>query len=180
MPTASSTDRPTCGNPLIVIGDYAGAAGPIACGRRSGDEQATSRARPSLGIMLLADCRRVMGISTGSPLSTCSGCSTLLEDHRGATSGVSRSTPEALARRLRPYDVRPAKHRFGETTAKGYLRTDFFDAWTRYLPLPPPGKGNKGNKANATRTSHRMTRSNTSRDWEAAFPRLFGAAEGER
>ena len=98
---------------------------------------------PSLGIMLLADCRRVMAWSqTGSPLSTCSRSSTLLEespwgDLRGQPLDSRGAGPIACA----PTDVRPAKHRFGEMTAKGYLRTDFYDAWTRYLPLPPPEQG---------------------------------------
>jgi hypothetical protein len=39
-----------------------------------------------------------------------------------------------LARRLKPYDVRPTTVRAGEKTPKGYARADLHDAWTRYLP----------------------------------------------
>jgi putative DNA primase/helicase len=43
-------------------------------------------------------------------------------------------TTNQLARQLEPLDVRPKKIRFGETTAQGYERTWFADAFARYLP----------------------------------------------
>jgi hypothetical protein len=48
-----------------------------------------------------------------------------------------------LARRLRPYGVRPRTVRLDEgPTPKGYARTELMDAWDRYLPpspeTPPP------------------------------------------
>jgi hypothetical protein len=39
-----------------------------------------------------------------------------------------------LSRLLRPYGVKRATIRFGDTTAKGYRRESLADAWTRYLP----------------------------------------------
>jgi hypothetical protein len=44
-----------------------------------------------------------------------------------------------LAARLRHYEIKPKVIRFGDTTARGYAREDFIDAWARYLPCPPPG-----------------------------------------
>jgi Protein of unknown function (DUF3631) len=43
-----------------------------------------------------------------------------------------------LAVRLRRYEVKPKVIRFGQTTARGYLREDFEDVWPRYLPAPSP------------------------------------------
>jgi hypothetical protein len=40
----------------------------------------------------------------------------------------------ALARLLKPHEVRPHQVRFGDKTLKGYELADFADAWGRYLP----------------------------------------------
>jgi putative DNA primase/helicase len=42
--------------------------------------------------------------------------------------------PTQLAALLARYDIRPATHRFGSTTAKGYLLSQFRDAFARYTP----------------------------------------------
>jgi hypothetical protein len=44
-----------------------------------------------------------------------------------------------LPRMLKPFGIRPHVIRIGSATPRGYLRTDFEDAWARYLP--PPDKG---------------------------------------
>ncbi len=46
-------------------------------------------------------------------------------------------TPQALARLLKQYDPKPIDKREGGKVAKGYIRSDFQDAWLRYLPTPP-------------------------------------------
>jgi hypothetical protein len=58
-----------------------------------------------------------------------------LDHHTQLTCGWS-SRPATL-------EVRLGGHNFG-TTKTGYLRADFHDAWSRYLP---PEVGNKGNGA---------------------------------
>jgi hypothetical protein len=53
-----------------------------------------------------------------------------------ATIGRNESalTANGLARRLRPFGIRPrGTLRFGAATAKGYERASFEDAWERYL-----------------------------------------------
>ncbi len=44
-------------------------------------------------------------------------------------------TPRALARLLDPYDVVPVRQRVGGVNRRGYFRSDFTDAWTRYVPV---------------------------------------------
>ena len=46
-------------------------------------------------------------------------------------------TPQVLARLLKPYDPKPTNKRVGSTVLKGYMRSDFEDAWLRYLSTPP-------------------------------------------
>lgn len=45
-----------------------------------------------------------------------------------------RLTEQQLAKRLRPYGIRPKKIRFGQETLSGYLLDQLHDAWARYLP----------------------------------------------
>src|SRR5262249_25048244 len=45
-----------------------------------------------------------------------------------------------LAHRLRQYGVRPKTIRIGTGTPRGYTRSDFVDAWERYLPGPSPAR----------------------------------------
>lgn len=49
-------------------------------------------------------------------------------------------TANTVTRRLRDYDVRSDQHKMAGVKIRGYLRSDFEDAWERYLP-PPSGKG---------------------------------------
>src|SRR5262249_31609413 len=46
-------------------------------------------------------------------------------------------TARRLAKMLKPYGIGPTQIRIGDRTMKGYLVTDFLDAWTRFLPLTP-------------------------------------------
>jgi hypothetical protein len=39
-----------------------------------------------------------------------------------------------LAKRLKPYGIRPGTVRISSGTGKGYKREDFVDTWERYLP----------------------------------------------
>jgi hypothetical protein len=43
-------------------------------------------------------------------------------------------TELGLARQLRPYGVRPRTMWIGERAAKGYMKTDFAEAFGRYIP----------------------------------------------
>jgi hypothetical protein len=42
-----------------------------------------------------------------------------------------------LAKLLKPYRIAPTTIRFGVSTDKGYHKSDFEDAWSRYLGIPP-------------------------------------------
>ena len=43
-------------------------------------------------------------------------------------------TAQLLARRLRPFDIRPRTLRVGAAVAKGYYRAEFAKAWEAYVP----------------------------------------------
>ena len=50
--------------------------------------------------------------------------------------GHARSALNAsgLAKRLKPFNIKPKQIRIAESTFKGYLREYFLDAWERYTP----------------------------------------------
>jgi Protein of unknown function (DUF3631) len=52
-------------------------------------------------------------------------------------------TDRGLATKLKPYRIKSRPVRIGDVVLKGYTTEDFWDAWTRYLPLCHP-LGNKG------------------------------------
>lgn len=123
--------------PLLAIADAAGGHWPE---RARAAAVALNKARqerePSLGVQLLADCRRVFLHRETDRLATEELVDALVELDESPWADLRGKPLDArgLARRLRKYDVRPAAHRFGVQTLRGYLGEDFHDAWARYLP----------------------------------------------
>jgi hypothetical protein len=140
------TDRPAdVWEPLLAVADTAGGDWPAraraAAVRLNAERQA---ADPSLGARLLADIRAVFGardkLATAALLEALTG---IEESPWGALPRSGKPLDATgLARRLKPFDVRPGTVRFGpgaKDTAKGYEAAWFTDAFARYLPpLSPP------------------------------------------
>ena len=123
--------------PLVAVADAAGGSWPD---RARAAAVALNNARaerdPSLGILLLTDCRRVFTERDVDRLTTAELDNALI-DLTESPWGDLRGKPiddRGLARRLRKYDIRPGSHRFDAGTLRGYLREDMHDAWARYLP----------------------------------------------
>jgi hypothetical protein len=122
--------------PLIAIADCAGGPWPEFAREAAVRINAERNERdPSLGVQLLADCRRVFDERQAERVT-----SELLVESLVALEespwGDLRGKPldaRGLARRLRRFGVRPDTHRFGDVAKRGYLREDFHDAWQRYL-----------------------------------------------
>jgi Protein of unknown function (DUF3631) len=122
---------------LLAVADLAGGDWP-ARARKAALELNAERvaADTSLGIALLRDIRAVFDSADSMATEALLEQLCALEE---SPWGDLRGKPldaRGLARRLRPYDVRPANVRTGEEVRKGYLRADLHDAWTRYLPQP--------------------------------------------
>jgi Protein of unknown function (DUF3631) len=121
---------------LFRIADLAGARWPDAArdaarGLSAGDSRA---GEASTGIKLLGD---ISGLFDEERESCASLVEALNDDEEmpygGWNSGAGITTRE-LGRKLAPYGIRAQKIRFGDRTLKGYYRTQFEDAWARYLP----------------------------------------------
>jgi hypothetical protein len=140
--------------PLVAIGDAAGGDWPIRA-RNAAVVLNGERlvADPSFGVRLLVDIRSAFDedgadrlTSTDLVTRLCAGEETPWGDLRGKA-----LDPRGLARRLKPYGIRPGQHRFGHDTGKGYLRSDFTDAWNRYLP---PAQGGETTETSETPAGH--------------------------
>jgi hypothetical protein len=123
---------------LLAIADLAGGPWP-ARSRKAALELNAARveADPSLGVALLRDTRAVFdeadALATEELLKRlCALDESPWGDLRGKPLDA-----RGLARRLKPYEVRPTTIRVGDATPKGYRRQDLADAWTRYLPDTP-------------------------------------------
>ncbi len=124
--------------PLLAIADAVGAEWPEKARRAAatllaGGEREDSE---SLGVRLLRDLRSIFDGEKAERLST----GTLLKVLRAAEDapwGSLRGEPldaRGLAHLLKPYGIRPEKLREGKGTFRGYRRSSFDDAWSRYTP----------------------------------------------
>lgn len=127
--------------PLIAVADAAGDHWPATARTAALAAIAEAKSKPaSLGVQLLSDVRRVMG---GSDRITTTDLLNALHDLDTAPWASLRGEPidaRFLARTLDKYEISPSKIRTGSTTARGYHRHDFADAWERYCPSPSPAE----------------------------------------
>ena len=133
------TDRPAdVWEPLLACADLAGGEWPERA-RRAAVKFHTERANAdiSLGVRLLSDLRDIWAeaerISTSELLAKLND---LVESPWGDLHGRPLDA-RGLARQLSAYGIRPKDVRLGPggmAKAKGYSRTDLWDAWERYLP----------------------------------------------
>jgi hypothetical protein len=126
---------------LLMVGDAAGGHWPERARVAAVTLVGVQRdAQPSLGIRLLSDIKMVFDESGRSHLPTKVLIASLiaLEESPWGDLKGRQLDERALASRLRKYEVKPKTLRLDAvTTIKGYERTDFYDAWARYLaPLP--------------------------------------------
>jgi hypothetical protein len=124
--------------PLIALADLAGGQWPRAArkaalaltsDRDAGDEGSTPT-------RLLTDCRIAFQDADALPTAV------LLERLRSdpeapwATLGANGLTAMKMGNLLRDFEIRSDTIRFTTGQAKGYVRSDFADAWNRYCPEP--------------------------------------------
>jgi hypothetical protein len=84
---------------------------------------------------LLADIRRLFDDQGAERLRSSELAQRLaaLEDSPWGDLRGKSLDPPALARRLKPYGIKPKKLRFDGTVLQGYEREGFQDSWKRYL-----------------------------------------------
>ena len=124
---------------LLAVADAAGGDWPQRAREAAVALVAESKqTTPSLGVRLLADLRRVFGDHDALSTDTILKALHAIEE---APWGDLRGKPldsRGLSHRLGQYAIKPTTVRIGDSTPKGYRRTDLHDAWSRYLPAVPP------------------------------------------
>lgn len=135
--------------PLLAIADLAGGEWPKRARVAAVALVALAKeSTPSLGVRLLHDVRTAFAdrdqVATRELLE-------LLHAAEESPWGDLRGKPlddRGLARRLSAYGIKPTTIRTALSTPKGYRRTDFHDAWKRYLS--PLGFSPETNATSAT------------------------------
>ncbi|PZR80380.1 MAG: DNA primase [Candidatus Aeolococcus gillhamiae] len=140
MPEALEDRAEDCWEPLIAIADLAGAE----WGRRAREAAVTVvKGRvaedASVGVRLLADLRVVMDGHDRMPSAAlCAALNGLEESGWSAWNDGKGIGQRDLARRLKQHRIASHNIKLSDgTVPKGYLRTDFSDAWCRYLRDTP-------------------------------------------
>jgi hypothetical protein len=115
--------------PLLAIADVIGGEWPTQLREIAVDiAQLEAGEDPSVGTRLLQDIREILGdldwISSNSLVSR------LHVREWAITSG------KRLANLLKPYGIEPGQERRGASVERGYLASDFADAFSRYLNVP--------------------------------------------
>jgi Protein of unknown function (DUF3631) len=121
--------------PLIAIGDRAGSKWSTRVrGAAVNLVAAAKNQKPSLGVRLLADLRRVFSddeqLQTEIVLERLTG---LEESPWGDLKGKPLDA-RTLSRLLERYDISPRQIRFSGKQKRGYEKAAFQEAWLRYLP----------------------------------------------
>ena len=134
--------------PLLAIADAAGSGwgdrARIAARTLAG---AGGEADPAVPVQLLADLRDLFATSAADKLATAAIIHHLirLEEQSWAEYAAGRPlTPRHLAQLLEGFRIKAKQIRQGAATRKGYLRSDFTDAFRRYLPPVPSESGTTG------------------------------------
>ena len=123
---------------LLAVADLAGGHWPTdARAAAVALVNASKNRRPSLGVILLADIRAVFDEVGDEKLATDQLLKGLTRMEESPWPSIRRGEPldaRGLANRLGKYGIGSKSHRTGEAVFKGYSRTQFTDAWSRYLP----------------------------------------------
>jgi hypothetical protein len=141
--------------PLLAIADAAGGGwadrARVAARTLAGTVGEVEAAAP---VQLLADLRDLFAITAAEKLATAAIIRHLirLEERSWAEYAAGRPlTPQHLAQLLEGFRIKAKQIRQGAATRKGYLRSDFTDAFGRYLPPVPSDSGVTGGRGGGRR-----------------------------
>ena len=126
--------------PLLAVADQAGDGWfVVAWNSALALSTGPTRSDDSLRVRLLADIRCAFDLKETNRMATSDLIEILCEEETAPWGDWHgrRMSPQVLARLLRPFGIRPGTVRLGTSTAKGYYREAFREAWERYLAASP-------------------------------------------
>ena len=166
-------DRPAdVWEPLLAIADAAGGAWPTRARAACVELTTPNEGELSLGVRLLADLRAAwtqLGDPDGLHTERLLEVLHAMDESPWGDFHGRPFTSRDLARRLRPYGISPTSVRVGDRAAKGYRRTDLWDAWLRYVPASPE-TGHKGHDGHPPHESTSAQGSQTQPEGSQAQP----------
>src|SRR5215831_492170 len=141
--------------PLLAIADAAGGGwGDRARVAARTLARTSVEADPAAAVELLADLQALFATTAADKLATAAIIRHLirLEERSWAEYAAGRPlTPRHLAQLLEGFRIKAKQIRQGAATRKGYLRSDFTDAFGRYLPPVPSDSGVTGGRGGGRR-----------------------------
>ena len=139
--------------PLAAIADYAGGKWPGLL-RSAVVQICACEEDADLGVKLLGALKSLFEGSETSKLATIDilrGLVAIEDDapwaqwyEQDLKQESVKKAGSHLARKLKRYNIKSSKIRFGEDTAQGYQRAQFEAVWARYLPAPYQENGTNG------------------------------------
>jgi putative DNA primase/helicase len=127
--------------PLLAIADLAGGHWPQMARDAARLISEAKEESVSLSVELLADVHDIFETTGAERMTSTELLRRLSSDELKRWSTFHRGQPmtaRQFAKQVSEFGVEPRTLRFGDTTAKGYQRSDFADAFRRYLPSSPP------------------------------------------
>jgi Protein of unknown function (DUF3631) len=122
---------------LLAVADLAGPPWSDSARKAAVTLVTASRRRaPTIGVLLLRDLQIVFDANNADKMPTEDILAALVRIEESPWSTIRRGEPidpRSLASRLGKYGVGSKPQRSGESVFKGYARSQFEDAWKRYL-----------------------------------------------
>jgi hypothetical protein len=136
VPPELSDRAADCWEPLLAIADRAGGDWPVRARQAAVELSANGEAEDaSIGVRLLADIREAFGDRDRFATAQLLEALHAMEESPWSEWFGKPLTPRALAKLLKPHAIGPRSVWMPDTgTAKGYLREQFEDVWSRHLP----------------------------------------------
>ncbi len=127
--------------PLLAIADIAQGNWPQLARNTALKLSSDLASSHSIGIELLADIQDIIEKMSSDRITSADLIKQLCDDLEKPWATFNRGqpiSPRQIANRLRDYDITSNTIRIGTNTAKGYLFSQFADAFNRYLPPDQP------------------------------------------
>ena len=150
--------------PLFVIARAAGGGWPERLAKAAAALAPDDTDAEGRGVRLLADIKAIFDKREADrqevdKLASADLCNVLAADATGQWADYKHGKPigqAQLASVLKPFGIIPGTVRIGKATPKGYERTAFAEAWSRYLPAPrTPLRPARGERSRNTATTRR-------------------------
>lgn len=129
-----------CWEPLLAIAEAAGGEWPTIARQAARNLHDVEDDSPSVGVELLTDIKSVFDAKRAAKVFSAALLEALVEDEEAPWVTWNRGkpmSPRQLSTKLGEFGIKSKDIRIGAINKKGYERSDFLEAWDRYLSAIP-------------------------------------------